>query len=170
MHIDKDGNMVFPTAKGKMYYGSVVIMLLISLIVLGIAFYLVLTNEDGASAFAVIGLATSFLLLSVFLLMRSFRYTFEKNGIRLHNAKIVLVSQEFIPYRDITRFYETDSFWDSSVSPVTSLDMVVIVFTNENGRRGDAVSVSPKDKALFLSELTKRTGIQISKDPHAEKK
>jgi len=164
VHSVDDGDIVFSAAMGVYYWMTVGILVPIGIVFTVWAFL-------GSVILLIVGI--TFLIFAAWFASacRSVRYTLEKDGIRLkHSTLLIGVRlQKFIPYSEIARFYETNRLMAPAFSPVTSSDMVMIVFENINGRRGDMVALSPKNKRMFISELSLRTGIRLSADPHAKK-
>ncbi|MCL2785765.1 MAG: PH domain-containing protein [Methanomassiliicoccaceae archaeon] len=167
MRTDADGNMIFRTSAGKLYYSLLAVTLLSSLVFLAPAAYRIITGTGGTFVFLLLGSIS--LLTGVYvILLRSMRYVLEKDGIRLPKAVRILSwgLQDHIPYSSVTRFYENNSF--TRVVGL-STDQVWIEFKNVHGKK-DGVGLSPEDKQTFISELSRRSGIHVSADPHAKKR
>jgi hypothetical protein len=171
MHTDADGNIVFTSLRGGFYKFTVAILLSLGALFLLLTVYC-FQKGDHIGGYVLLFIAMVMVLITIgFMILASrIRYILERDGVRLrHSIWMVGVRiQEFIPYTSITKFYGTTRLSAPAFSPVTSPDAVMIVFTNDNGRRGDMIAVSPDDKKMFISELTGRTGILVSDDPHAK--
>ncbi|MDR0778847.1 MAG: PH domain-containing protein [Methanomassiliicoccaceae archaeon] len=168
MNTDADGNIIFYTSKGKFnYYGIVILLLLCSVIPLAIAGYGII---PGAGWLGLTVFGSIFLLILIFIVLIAMRIRciFECDGIRLPlNFVGYGFIPDFIPYSSIRKFYESRE-WTHHLYGF-SFDQIVIRFINSKGRN-DGISVSPKDKQLFISELTKRTGIPLTLNPYPKKK
>jgi len=173
MQTDNEGNMIFRSLKGGLFYFSMVLLLSVVAAAVFMAVYFFLKGMTWLSLVGLI-IAAAFVIIcfAIVLTVNSLRFVLEKDGVRVPNSMLLtgVKIQAFIPYPMISKFYGTTRILAPAFSPVSSSDAVMIVFTNDNGRRGDMVAVSPEEKELFISELTKRTGIGVSDDPHAKKR
>ena len=176
MHTDADGNMVFRSLKGNLYYCTLTILLSASVLLILLAAYGLLNGPFPiiiTCIFILVPVILMLLFSALFIaVVNSMRFVLGRDGIEVPNSVLIagVRNQGYIPYSAITKFYGTTRILAPAFSTVSSSDAVIIVFTNINGRRGDMVAVSPEEKALFISELAKRTGINASDDPHAYRK
>jgi len=159
MHTDADGNITFYSSIGRVYYSILIGSLLFSAIfsACGIIYL--------SPIFFVIGVSSLFLFILFLYFTKKAIYVLEDGGIRFPRVFLVtwVGMPTFIPYAKIIKFYESREFPNLSLS--LSLDQIFIDFRCADGKK-DSISVSPKDKEIFASELTKRTGIPISANPH----
>jgi hypothetical protein len=162
MYTDADGNIIFSSSKGSIYYFFLVLMIMLGVFM----FFLTIryNTEIWTSGLFAVGGAIFFLAAVLF---RRFcvkiRYTFETDGIRLNDCLTTRYSMVpmFTPYIKIREFYEAHHVL---IGYGASTDCVVIRFMNKYGNK-DTLALSPDDKQLFISELTKRTGIPVSPNP-----
>ncbi|MCL2607500.1 MAG: PH domain-containing protein [Methanomassiliicoccaceae archaeon] len=159
MHTYADGNIIFRSSKGRLYYSLQAAILLICAVSFAAVAHGMIEGTN-VSLFLVIGLI--FLPLSVLIIIFArLKIVLEKEGIRLPN--VPMCAQKFIPYVNVTRFYERSDLTGLTIG--VSLDQVWIDYINVNGKK-DGIGLSPENKDLFIAELTKRTGIPISANPN----
>ena len=160
MRTDADGNITFNSSFGKLWLMFTAFMFLLCVIFFVWAY---VTHTD--TTLLIIG-GLLFLLSGVIIIafVRSIKYVFEEDGIRFPLTWLLwgFSLEEFIPYARITRFYETREF--TGLVHGASMDKIWIEFMNSSGKK-DGFALSPKNKQLFISELTKRTGLSISDKP-----
>jgi len=160
MQTDAEGNITFYPSFGRLWILFTAFMFLLCVIFFVAAY----GTDANATLFVVLGstfLFSGFLLIA---LARIIVYIFERDGIRFPRAWILsgMIMEDFIPYIRIIRFHETREFVGFVYG--TSTDKIWIEYMNGSGKK-DGIALSPKNKQLFISELTKRTGIPISKKP-----
>jgi hypothetical protein len=126
-------------------------------------------GKGNGPAFLIVGLSVALFPLYCVLVIGRIRYIFEKDGIRLPGTAWAVGFRlgEFIPYSSVTRFYKTRAVFEVIFG--ASFDVVIITYMNENGKR-ESVTLSPEDRDRFASELTRRTGVPLSADPHKKTK
>jgi len=158
--------MVFHTSVGKLHYSLIIVCFLSSVAFFAATAYRMMTDAGGVIMLAAFGSTSLAVGIFYIMLFRSMRYILEKDGIRLPGSVRLLWwgLQDFIPYSSVMRFYESR---EVTRAVGFSFDQVWIDFRDGHGRK-DGAGLSPKNKQLFISELTKRTGIPISLGPYAD--
>jgi hypothetical protein len=166
METNADENMVFSSLKGPFYYSVLAFIILLGAIVI----FLAVRHYSGIWTLLLALIGTMF-FLSAALLMRfvgKIRYVLETDGIKLNDSMTTRHSMisVFTPYIKIIEFYKARNVL---IGYGASTDCVVIRFINKYGNK-DTLALSPKNKQLFISELTKRTGIPVSPNPRSKTK
>jgi len=163
MQVDAGGNMIFRSSIGRLHCSLFAVIFLLCVIFFAAAGYCILNGRDSL-LFMLIGLTFLFSGIFLIILFRTMRYVLEKDGIRLPKSARIYGwgLQDFIPYGSVTRFYESREI---TRTLGFSLDQVWIDFRGGHGKK-DGVGLSPKDKGIFISELTRRTGLPVSVSPY----
>jgi hypothetical protein len=170
MQTDAGGDIVFRSSKGRFYHYTLAVLFSVCALLFLIGIYRHITGASLPWLFFLLG---SLLLLTpaVAILMTEYtKYVFEKDGIRFPHGDIIMsgglkVIPDLIPYTNIIKFYETNRVTGFTLG--ASLDQVWIEYLSDKGKKS-GIGLSPANKQYFIEELTKRTGLLISADPHAK--